>query len=214
MPYQLIQILVFICTSSKEINQQTPSEKNVLKYHSYPYKPSAVASRVSFSVRPLALPTYPIPQSFYENPRTKKINNFYPFPYKLSAVASHVSFSVRPPALETYSIFHSCYENPNLKINNFHPFPYKPSAMASRVSFCTHTSHRPHLWFFFFIIRTKSKLKLQFLWNQYIIKTSPLQTIINSQSRFLLLTQPLAALPTIPKPHFINKIKTLCSNQK
>ena len=70
-----------------------------------------MASRASFSVRPQALPTYPTPQSFYENPKTKKCNNLYPFSYKPSAIAGRVSFSVRPLALPTYFISYSFYEN-------------------------------------------------------------------------------------------------------
>ena len=70
-----------------------------------------MASRASFSVRPQALPTYPTPQSFYENPKTKKWNNLYPFSYKPSAIAGRVSFSVRPQALPTYFISYSFYEN-------------------------------------------------------------------------------------------------------
>ena len=78
------------------------------------YKPLPMASRASFSVRPLALPTYPIPQSIYENRRTKK-QQFLSLFYKPLPMASRASFSVRPQALPTYPTPQSIYENPKLK---------------------------------------------------------------------------------------------------
>ena len=75
-------------------------------------------SRVSFSVRPLALPISIKWILFISWAGKKLINNF--FPYKPSAMAGRVSFSVRPPASPTYPIhLINLYEQPRTQSTIF-----------------------------------------------------------------------------------------------
>ena len=93
-------------------------------------------SRVSFSVRPLALPISIKWILFISWGGEKLINNF--FPYKPSAMADRVSFSVRPPASPTYPIhlinlyeqprtWSTIFDNTKRPFFRHHPFPWKHS---------------------------------------------------------------------------------------
>ena len=95
-----------------------------------------MASRVSFSVRPLALPISIKWILFISWAGKKLINNF--FPYKPSAMAGRVSFSVRPPASPTYPIhlinlyeqprtWSTIFDNTKRPFFRHYPFPWKHS---------------------------------------------------------------------------------------